>query len=360
MYQFEDLFIKISNDFHTEINPILEQINSESKQSVWFERKSISGKFFIVKGLLLSLTASESKQYQLMQLINILEIYKIRLTEYFNSNNIATCFVYNSVPENINKTKHYFESLLDYSVSYQFSLEIGYCFMIGLGMIGFPNDCSYKFEAKLINNEIAINEQYDPFPWNIGKGKIIGSPLKTRQEQIEIENELYKKEHDLLTKGEKLNLQKFTDFAKNTHLKIIALLEDFNTCANLCKSIIEKKQKDSTPANLPEIERIHSVLINGYIMEPFERFLAVFQSGYSDEKLTWLKTGTELKFFIDRLNEKLDLSNEINKWAGQRFELLKPVKNMTGYLSKQTSKDEYQLLIQGNLRKNPLYKLFRE
>ena len=65
MLSNEDVLIKISNDFHAEINPILEQINSETKQSVWFERKSISGKFFIIKNLLLSLNCSEVNQYQL-------------------------------------------------------------------------------------------------------------------------------------------------------------------------------------------------------------------------------------------------------------------------------------------------------
>ena len=360
MFTHEDLYIKISNDFHAEINPILEQINSESNQSVWFNRKSISGKFFTIKNILLSLNGSESNYYQLIQLINILELYKIRLNEYFNSHDFATCFVYNSQPEDLIKTKKYFKSITDYSLNYQFSLEIGYCFMIGLGMIGFPNDCSYMFDARLINNEIVINEQYDPFPWNIERGKRIGNPSRTRQEQNEIEYELHHKNHDLLVKGEEINFIKFKEFAEKTHQEIKSLFENFDRCINLCKSIIEKKQKGTTPSNLPEIEKIYSVIINYYIQEPLEKFVSIFSHEYSGEKIVWLKSGPELKYFVDRLNDKLKLSNEINKWTGARFQLTEPVKNLTGYLSKQTSKDEYQLLIQGNLKKNPIYKLFRE
>jgi hypothetical protein len=311
-----------------------------------------------VKNLLLSLNGSEAKHYQLMQLIKILESYKLRLIEYFNSNNIATCFVYNSVPENINKTKHYFESLSDYSVSYQFSLEIGYCFMIGLGMIGFPNDCSYKVEAKLINNEIAINEQYDPFPWNSEKGKQIGNPKRTRPEQNEIEDELHKKEHDLLVKGEKLNFISFKEFAEKIHMKITALLEDFDTCTNLCKSIIEKKQKDSTPANLPEIERIHSVLSNGYIQEPLETFLAIFQNDYSGPKIIWLKDGAEFKFLLDEVISKIIPTNKINQWADKRFILVDPPTNFIAYLGSVKQKNLlYARLIDGYKRSNPIYKL---
>jgi hypothetical protein len=33
MLSHEDLWIKISNDFHAEINPILEQLDNTSKQS---------------------------------------------------------------------------------------------------------------------------------------------------------------------------------------------------------------------------------------------------------------------------------------------------------------------------------------
>ena len=354
MYQFEDLFIKISNDFHAEINPILEQINSEAKQSFWFDRKSISGKLFIVRDLLLSLNASEQKQYLLTRLKRLLEIYKERLITYFDTHDIATCFVYNSLPEDFTKTQEYFISLEDYSITSNLSVGFGYRFMEGMEIIGFPNDCSYKFAARLRNSQIEIEEQSDPFPWNFEKGKQIGSPLRTRQQQREIEVQLYNKDHKRLLK------QDFTEFAKTTQLKIFELIRDFDLWIKLCNSIIEKKQIDSTPANLPEIEKIHEVLKNGYLQEAFERFLLIFNPDYKFEKLIWLKTGTELKYFIDRINDKFHLSNEINKWTEQRFQFIKPVKSMAAYLSKQTSKDEYQLLIQGNLRKNPLYKLFRE
>jgi hypothetical protein len=213
-------------------------------------------------------------------------------------------------------------------------------------------------EAKLINNEIVIDYQHDPFPWNIEKGKEIGNPLRTRQEQDEIEVELHKKDHDLLVKGKEISLLKFKEFAEETQLNIIALLKNFDTCISLCKQIVEKKQNDSTPANLPEIERIYLVLKNGYITEPPERFLEIFQNDYSGEKIIWLKDGAELRFFLDRIVVKITNAKKINQWADKRFMLLDPPSNFIRYIGDVKQKNSlYQRLIDGNEKSNPIYKL---
>lgn len=361
MYQYENLWIKISDDFHAEINPLLEQLNPDAINHYWFKKKSIQGKFFVVNDLLLSLNGTDVNQYPLIKLKNILEAYKIRIKSYLGTHNIATCFVYINA-ENMVNTENYFNQFKDYfNYSYFSMIAINSCFMFPLDFIPFPNDCSYKLIAKILNDNILIEEKYDPlFEIEKQQRELMGNIERTRDEQYQIEINIQKQNPELWKKGEDNALNKFKEFAQKTHEKNIQLVDDFNRCIILCNSLIEKQQKDTTPANLPETEKIYAVLINGYIQEPLEKFQAIFQSNYSGEKLTWLKTGTELKYFVDRLNEKLNLSNEINKWVAERFELLRPVKNMASYLSKQTSKGEYQLLKQGNKRKDPLYKIFLE
>jgi len=358
MYLDEDLIIKISETFHNEINPVLTEIDNDVNDSFWFARKSIKGKFFIIKNLLLGLTVNDITQYQIINLLNIIKRNKSILQIYFESYNIATCFFY-IWPENTAATTGYFVRLNDFG-DYDYKLKNGHIHMIGLEVIGFPNDCSFKLTAKFEKDDIIIKKQREPlFPIESEKGKHIGNIKRTRKEQIEVEEILRAKNYDFFEKGENDLLVDFKKFARKILEKRNDLLRNFDECIDLCNLLIDSKLNDITHTNLPEIEKIYTVLKNGYIKEPFEKFLTVFSSDYSGPELIWLKTGTELKYFIDRLNEKLNLSNEINKWTGTRFQLLKPVKNMTSYLSKQT-KGEYQLLIQGNLRKNPLYKLFRE
>lgn len=360
MYQYEDLFIKISNDFHAELNPILEQINAESNQSYWFDKKGIQGKFYIINNLLLSMNGNELKQYQLTKLTNILEAYKMRLTAYFNSQNIATCFVY-FTPESIVLIENYFNTLEEYRLTFAKHLHRGYLYMVGMEINGFPNDCSYKLTAKISDNEILIEQRKEPlFDLEIGRGKQIGNPKRTRKEHEEIEYKLSRQNPGLRERAEDDALQYFTDFAKETHVKITELFEDFDNCTKLCKTLIEKQQKDISAANLPKIEKIYLILKNGFIQEPFERFREIFQPGYAGEKIIWYKYGYELKYFVDELRDNMKLPTEINKWTIQRFVLESPIKRFPNYLSKQIKHPEYSMLKTGNRRTHPLSVLFKE
>jgi hypothetical protein len=309
------------------------------------------------------MNGTEFNQYKLTSFAATLEAYKTRVKSYFETHNIATCFVYFS-PEKMSDTNDYFQMINEYDISFSrlSLLGVSTLFQIGLEIIGFSNDCSYKLTAKIMNNEILINTQHDPiFPIEIENGKQIGNTNRTRHEQNEIENHLRRQKPELRKKGENFALENFTDFAKKTHLQILALLEAFDRCINLCNSIIEKKQKDSSPANLPEIEKIHKVLINGYIQEPIETFQAIFQNDYSGEKITWFKDGAEFKFFLDRIIVKIISIKNINQWADKRFRLIDPPSNFIAYLGSVKQKNSvYEKLIDDRDRPNPIYKLSRE
>ena len=359
MIQYEDLFIKICHDFHNEINPLLIEIEPSTKQEFWFERKSINGKFYILKDLLLSLNRSDVAQYQLISLRNILKKYKTRLEIYFESHNVATCFIYFS-PENTRAITGFFKQLDDYG-DYRWSLHIGHLHMIGFDMVGFPNDCSFKLSARFKNGEITIQEHRDPmFEIEREKGKLIGYPQRTRQEQVSIEDNFIVQNPEHWAKANQNAINEFEDFAKNTHTNRIELINDFDKCNDLCNTLIDSIVTNTTPQNLPELERIYSILYGTYIEESLEKFISIFNNNFFGEKLIWLKSGPELKYLIDQLNGRLKISDEINKWAGIRIEMNTSVKDLSIYLRKQTTKGEYLLLNHGNLKKDPLFKLFRE
>lgn len=360
MIQHEDLFMKICDNFHDEINQVLIDIEPTTGAHFWFERKSIEGKFFILKDLLLSLNATDIARYQLINLKNILNKYKPILENWFSSHDIATGFVY-FYPEDLRKTENYFHQFEDCQINWYHEISTGYLYMIGIEIVGFPNDCTFKLIARLKNDKIIIKECLDPlFLIEYERGKLIGNPRRDRQEQEKIEYEIHQKDPLRWKKGKENAKNKFENFAQETKDKIDLLLSDFDRCIELCNSLIESIVNDTEQKNLPELEKIFTILKGTYINETLDRFLSIFNSNYSGEKLIWLKSGPQLKYFVDQLNRKLKLSDEINKWADVRFKMSTRVNRLPGYLGKQTSKGEYQLLTQGNLKKEPLFKLFRE
>ncbi len=362
MYQHENLWIKISDDFHAEINPILEQLSPEVINHYWFKKRSIQGKFFIVDNVLLSLNGTGTNQYSLIKLKNTLEAFKTRIKSYFDTHNFATCFVYIKA-ENIEKTKKYFKQFEDYFVSADYYLTaINSCFMFPVDFVPFPNDCSYKLAAKTVNNKITVERKDDPlFDVEKQHRELMGNIERTRTQQYQIEINIQNQNPELWKRAEEYAMNNFRKFAQKTHDENIQLLENFDRCINLCNTLIDKQKKDTTPANLPEIKKIYSTLKNGYIQEPFEIFTAIFQPEYSGQKIIWLKSGPELKYFVDRMNDKLNLTNRINKWTDSRFELKNQPEHLPKYLTRQKTEGTiYQLLLSGNDRKNPLYKLFRE
>lgn len=362
MYKHEDLFIKICDNFHNEINPSLVQIAPTVANNFWFERKSILGKFFIIKNILLSLNGNDIAQYQIVNLQNILKKYKIILDTYFESHNIATCFVY-FAPENLKETEKYLNQFSDIQLNavHYHSFDYGKIYMLGIDIIGFPNDCEFKLSASIKNGKISIEKNSNPYhPIEKERGKLFSDLQRTIEEQ---DNAARKKQlinPKLWEKKKNKTITRFEDFTNETHAIIISLLNDFDKCNYLCNSLIESILNSTTPKNLAEYKRIHSVLHGTYIEESLEKFVSIFNSNYSGVKLIWLKSGPELKYFIDQLNIKLSVSDEINKWADARIIMKKPIKDMPSYLSKQTSKTDYVNLTHAIIKKDLLYKLFRE
>lgn len=361
MLSHEDLWIKISDDFHSEINPILEQINSESKQSFWFDKKGILNKFYIIKDVLLALNGTEVNQYHLTRLTAILEAYKNRIELYFENYNIATCFVYFSPQNNYLIENFLFKKFSEYCLAFNFqSFKPPYIYMIGMNLVGFPNDCHHKLTALTKNNKIEIQRRDNPF-FEIEKerGKLIGNVNRTRDEQEVIEVSLIKQNPDFYYNAEDKVMNEFKEFSELVFSKINTLLLDFDNSIELCKKLISQRIDSTEPANLPEIQKIYNVLINGYIQEPIERFLAIFQNDYSGEKIVWLKDGAEFKFLLDMVISKIISTNKINQWADKRFILVDTPTNFIAYLGSVKQKNKlYDRLISGtSIRSNPIYKL---
>jgi hypothetical protein len=360
MLAYEDLWIKICDDFHDEINPILEQLSSTSKENYWYNSKSIYGKLFILNNVLLSLNRTELNQYKLTRLTATLEAYKSRITKYFDTHIVATCFVYFS-PQNINQTQNFlFKKFKEYCHTYSFqSYKSLYIYLVGMELIGFPNDCSFKLTATIKNNKPEIQRRHDPlFEIEKERGKQIGNVTRTRDEQEEIEVSLSRQNPELYDNAEEKVMNEFQGFSELVLNKINSLLNSFDSSIELCQNLIGKNIEVAEPANLSEIQKIYNILRNGYFHEPVERFLAIFQNDYSGEKIVWLKDGAELRFFLDRIVVKITNAKKINQWADKRFTLLDPPSNFIRYIGDVKHKNSlYLRLIDGNEKSNPIYKL---
>lgn len=359
MKKHEELYAQICDNFYNEINPLLMKIDNSCEFEYWFDKKDISGKFFIIKDLSLALTENNIDQHLLVSLKDILHKYRLILSNYFNSNNIATGFIY-FAPENNKAIREYFYNT-DFQIDYFTLLGVCHIYCVGIDMIGFPNDCSFKLTAYVKNNELKIEKKQDPlFSIEEERGKLIAAPQRSRSENHRIEEEIRKNNSELWKKGEARAKEYFNVFASKIKARNENILNDFSNCIDLCISLQQSIEKKTFANYRSDIEKIYSALKDSYFDVSFETFLNVFSPLYEGEKITWLKTGPELKYFIDNLKSKFSLSTNINSWANDRFEMKKPVSNMALYLGKQTSKGEYQLLMQRNLRRNPIFKLFEE
>ncbi|MBN1820244.1 MAG: hypothetical protein JW833_05990 [Prolixibacteraceae bacterium] len=355
MYLHEDLWIKISNDFHAEINPILKEIDNDVINQYWFERKSIRGKFFILNDLLLSLNGNDITQSALVTLKNILEAYKIRVAGYYNSHILATCLIYIS-PENIQKRNKYFQQFKDYFDYSIYSLTaINECIMFPVDFIGFPDDCSFKLTAKLKNEKIKVERRDNPlFEIETKQKHKMGNLKRIRSEQHEIESIIHKGKRELWKKGEKYAFERFKDFSIKTLDGNKEILENFDRSILICNMLITKLQNNKTHIILPEIKNIHSTLLAGnFISVSFNEFQQIFHPEYSGPKIKWIGKGWELKYFIDRIDEKFVNTKKINIWADERFDY--DVENLVKYLSKQNN-----LSLQKITKRHLLYKMFRE
>ncbi|MGD9928876.1 MAG: hypothetical protein AB7U05_02555 [Mangrovibacterium sp.] len=360
MYRHEELYQKICENFHDELNPLLEQLDETVIKNYWFDRCNIYGKFFLLKDLLVVIKHADAKPHLLVRLRNTLKGYKKTLQFYYDSNPIASGFVY-FMPENIQKTEPYFYQF-DYSITDHYSTLEGYSmYCLDFEVVGFPNDCSFKLISKMKDGEIIVYQMDDPiFEIEIERGKLIGNPQITRGEQNRIEQEQRAQNYESYKKKEARVKDYFYKFAFKVKKQKDDLLADIDQCIELCSSLIAAFEENSLSPHLAEIERFFSALNGSYIDIEFQSFADIFSPNYSGSKVPWLKTGPELKYFVDNLNRKLNLSPKINQWTSERFEMPEPISDMASYLGKQTSKDEYKLLIQGNLRRNQLFLLFRE
>jgi Mn-dependent DtxR family transcriptional regulator len=361
MQNHEDLYIKICNDFKNELNPVLIELEPAIEFNELYKSKRFEIGLTLLQKMLLNSNGSNISIQQIINIKSILESFDIRFQTYFNSHNIATCFLY-FAPENSFDSEMYFWTLKDYFLNYSQSTSNGFrYYMVGIGIMGFPTDCSMKIFAKTEKGELTLIKRYDPiFDYETEKGKQIGNPQRTRKEQRLIESFLREHSRELWEKGIENASASFKEFSEATQIEINKLLSDFNHCKELCKSLIEKKQNDTTSSNLPKIEKIYSILKNGFIQETFERFQEIFQPGYDGEKIIWYKYGYELKYFVDELRDNMKLPTEINKWTIQRFILKPPIKRFSNYLSKQIQHPEYSMLKTGNRRTHPLSLLFKE
>jgi hypothetical protein len=358
MLYYEDLYIKISDDFNNEIDALLSEIDKSVTQNYWFNKKSIRWKIVVVKDVLLSLNKNEFRLSQILPLLNHIVVYKEKVEKYIDSNDIATCFIY-FYPENYDKTHDDLTKLMDYSFNFRHGISEGKKYMIGLGIKGFPVDCAIKFTAKKKNGNIIIEIKHHPTtPAELQRGGLIGNLKRSRMDH----ERMYGNDQRRLIDENFEDYQKeFLVFANETNSRIINTLENFGQCIDLCNSLIESIKINPNLGNLSEIEHIYSILQeNNYINISKEKFISVFNTDFSGEKLTWLKSGPSLKYFLDQINEKFKVSNEINKWAETRFRMEKPINNLSVYLGKQGSTNEYSLLSHKNLKRDPLYILFRE
>lgn len=361
MKHYEDLFIKICEDFHFEVNPLIERINKESIKNIWFDSKDIKGKFYIIRDLLLSLNKSDFQITDLKELEKLLHLYKLKLQGYWEDYPVATCLIFIN-PENSIKIETFINSIGHYwfnQSSHYNHLFTAY--FIGIGIIGFPQDCYFKSTARLQNKEIYYEDQFHPKSIiEIEKGKSLTNPDRTSDEQDKLNYSILGNYRDEFNELFKEQIEGFKNFSNITRERILRLFQDFDYCITLCNTIIETVRNDFEMERNSNLEKIFTVLRNGYITDEYESFTDIFNPTYSGNKLIWLKSGPELKYFVDQLNGKMKLSNNINIWISQRFIMKKPITDMLRYLGKQTNEPGYDLLIKGLKPKDPLYLLFKE
>ena len=188
----EELWMKISDDFHREINEILLQLEPGIENEFWVKQNNVSGKFHVINNILLSINPAEVSVLTLTRLSSSLTSFKKRLIHYFDNFNLATGFLF-FAPENIRNADNYFRSIEGVALTSTHIIAVGSMYFIGMEVVGFPNDCTKKFTARLKAGEIKIDERHDPlFPIEKERGEIISKTNRTRGEQTEILNDIKK------------------------------------------------------------------------------------------------------------------------------------------------------------------------
>lgn len=358
MSQHEDLFIKISTDFHNEINASLKDIDQEIANKEWYCHKNIHGKFFLIKPTLLSLNGKDVSKSKLMILQSTLKFYHSKLVQFFENEQLATGFVY-FAPDDIEKTQSYFDQFQEYTIKSFWIENQGYRYYIDINIIGFPNDCSYKLLGRIKEGKIIVIKKDHPFTnIEIEKGKLMITTSRSRSQQNKIEDEIAEKNKDSRKKIMTNIAKSFMEFCEETRMMNEKLLLDFEQAIVSIDLILARDQNDGYLLDINKIEAIFKVLSNGYINVGFDEFKSVFKIQTPLFKIVWLKSGPRLKYLIDRLNLKYQISTEINLWAAERYE--KPnISDMATYLRKQTSKAEYHSLIYENIPKDDLYRVLQ-
>ncbi|HEY5590084.1 MAG TPA: hypothetical protein VIK55_03605 [Paludibacter sp.] len=360
MKQNEDLFIKISTDFHNEINPILREIDPLIISHYWYSCVNINGKFEILKRLLLSLNRTEASKSILTELKITLEFYNNKLIQYFATEKLATCFIY-FAPENITKTKFYFDELTQHTFKFKRASSFGYSFFIGFDIAQFPNDCSFKLSAKLDNG--VIDTEYLAHPFFEGEtmaGILNNYTSRSRAEQIVIETSIKNKMPTRIQAFKDRISEEFRMFCEETHdINIQLLLDIKQAIADVDFLLKRMDQNVGFSFDVTKIKPIYKVLSNGYINVGFDEFTGIFKPYPPKNKIVWLKSGARLKYLIDQLDIKYHLSPNINIWASERFQSPNTI-NLATFLRKQTSKAEYQILFYENDPNDELYKALQQ
>jgi len=358
MSQHEDLFIKISTDFHNEINALLKEINPLIVNQYHYNQKSIEGKFFLINSILMWMNGSETTISTLTKFRQSLEFYEAKLTNYFEDQQLATCFVYFE-PEDLYKTELYFAQIGEFAQTSFWSDGLAHGFFLNMDVVGFPNDCSYKLCAKLKNEEIDVKPHAQPYSdIEIEKGKLMKTTTRSISERYEIEMDFREKNLDCVKKINLSIAKSFREFCIETRKSNEKLLQNFKNATKSINTLIQRLSNKAQTIEEAKIEAYFKVLSAEYINVGFETFSSIFKSVPPETKILWLKSGPRLKYFIDAIGIKLGISTGINKWAAERFEMLNK-ENLASYLRKQTTATEYVDLLHERLPKDELFKVLK-
>lgn len=369
MRKYINPFIRLSENFHVSINPhiesllkIAEENGSASYNKDHFQNPRIKGKIYLLKKILDDVKHLSISLALLDQIESLLVEVQKELEYHFREYKLAICFAF-SQPENKMKLEEAIGFLTQYTLEEGYrdpaNFHISY---VGYHINGFPPDCDFKFYGVLKDNKVKVIGPlcYPEDKLDEKLGEQIYS-CRTRDEHNNIVEKF--KDSDPLYYQKVLNETRtdFTLFCKKVHESNKKLLGDIERLLESINSIIKVHTNKSLILNIEDIKTIYNLLVtNNYIKEKIERFMYIFSIDYvsnAKNKLTWLRSGPRLKYFIDQLIIKYQFCSNHNLWIADRF-LMEDVKDLRKYLGKQTHSKEYQDLINRILKNDPIFKFF--
>lgn len=344
MKQFEELFFKISDDFHNELNPILKALEPDIENHPHYIGKNALYKLYIIKDLLVSFNANDINRSHLDTLQQLLKTYKVKFESYFETYEIATGFVYTTPSPG---RKEYFWNLDKYCFQFSYTSKSYGSYFLSLDIRGFPSDCMVKLRGVLHQNTIVV--KLHRFP-DSDQEQIKGE----RMYQISENQPSQLKPQDLTKNKENEIIKKFELFCAEVKTKNEEFFSHFEEIDQLFSHL--ESPKDVTYKWTADL---YDKLIEfGYINSTLKNFQNIFEPSFNPEKMQkveWLKSKFLLHFFISELNKKHLKIKGQNKWAEKRFYLKGITENrLANELSKATSNTKYWESIDGLNPDDPL------